>query len=77
MLFAEVPPTLTIPTNNIQTQTPKHIPKKQRKLFLPNFGFLRPTKYNEAADRRSPKLRAKRTGMRRKSANIFWYGGHW
>ena len=35
MSFAEVPPTGIDPTNIIQAQTPKHIPKKQPKLFFP------------------------------------------
>lgn len=75
MSFAEIPPTCTNPINIIQTQTPKHIAKKQAKLFLPNFGFLRPIKYKAAADRRSPELRAKTTGMRRNNASIFWTSG--
>ena len=75
MSFAEIPPTCTNPINIIQTQTPKHIAKKQAKLFLPNFGFLRPIKYKAAADSRSPELREKTTGMRRNSASIFWTSG--
>ena len=76
MLFAEVPPIGIAPIKIIQIKIPKVIPKKQANLFLPNFGFCRPTKYNKVTDNRSPKLRAIRIGMSRNSASIFWSGMH-
>ena len=69
MLSEETTPVGINATNNVQTKTPKHIPKKQARLFLPSFGFFRPIKYNAMRERRIPKPRAKRTGMRTNNAN--------
>jgi hypothetical protein len=56
--------------NTTQTKTPRAIPKQQAKSFLPSLDFLRPAKFNPATERRSPKPKTKRAGMRTNRANI-------
>ena len=70
ILFAEVPPIGIDAINTIQIKMPDKIPKKQAKLFLPSFGFLRPPKYNAVTERMSPKLMIKMTVMRANNVNI-------
>ena len=57
ILFAEVPQIGIDEINAIQIKMSRAIPKKQAKLFLPSFGFFRPTKYNAVKERSRPKPR--------------------